>query len=509
MNENASPIYTLSSLTLKARRLGLDTHKEMVAVINGDCILCKSAGFRSEARVNIQNGNPSPVIATLFTANFPNLAHDEIGLSDSAWHKLGVKEGEKLIVTLSEPIDSFAFVRAKLHGKTINETEFSQIIHDMVDGYYSNIQLAAFITACVNLSKEENIGLTKAMSASGRQLKWTSYPIVDKHCVGGLPGNRTSMILVPIIAAFSLIIPKTSSRAITSPAGTADVMNVLTSVNLSVEKMRDVVEQEGGCIVWGGSVELSPVDDVLVQVERALDLDSKSQLIASVLSKKVSAGSTYVLIDMPVGPTAKVRSAEEAAILKKLFAEVGSAVGLNIQVEETDGSQPIGFGIGPALEARDVLAVLRNEQDAPKDLKEKALRLSGEIIDACGQLTEGTGYEKAVHILESGRAYQKFMNICKAQGGFKEPELAAHKFIITSHANGVITNLNNRLISRIAKLAGAPDSPTAGIDLHISLQDNIEKNQPLMTIYSESIGQLHYALHFYHSHQDAVLIEEN
>lgn len=509
MSKETALIFSLSSLTLKARKLGIDTHKHMVAVIRGDCAICKSAGFRSESRVNIQNGNPHPVIATLYIASTPYLADDEIGLSDSAWERLGVKEGDKLIVTLAETIDSFASVRAKLHGKTLNDADFTSVLHDMIEGRYSDIQLAAFITACVDLNKEECISLTKAMSASGRQLKWPNYPIVDKHCVGGLPGNRTTMILVPILAAFGLMIPKTSSRAITSPAGTADVMETLAPVTLPIEKMRQVVEKEGGCIVWGGSVDLSPVDDVLVQIERALDLDSQSQLIASVLSKKVAAGSTYVLIDMPVGPTAKVRYQNEANDLKRLFVDVGYAVGLNVQVIQTDGSQPVGVGIGPALEARDILSVLRNESTAPQDLRDRALFLAGKILESCGGVKENKGFFEAQKILESGQALKKFEAICKAQGGFREPKLAPFNHVISSHERGKIRNIDNRLIARIAKLVGAPDSSKAGIDLHISLNDRIEKGQPLMTIYAESTGQLNYALHYYHSHQDVILIGED
>jgi thymidine phosphorylase len=345
-------LVSISALTLRARQLGIDTRKHFIAIIRGDCDLCRSAGFRSEARVNITHNGIS-ITATLYAVYSPVIDVSEIGLSESAWEKLGVQEGTNLIVTLADSIDSFSSVRAKLYGKTLTQPTLSAIMHDMVEGRYSDIQLAAFITACVNLNKEETISLARSMSETGRQLKWTHYPIVDKHCVGGLPGNRTTMIIVPILAAFGLAIPKTSSRAITSPAGTADTMEVLAPVNLSIDHLQRVVEKEGGCIVWGGSVDLSPVDDVLVQVERSLDLDSKSQLVASVLSKKLAAGSSHVLIDMPIGPTAKVRYLNEAQALSSLFYKVGHALGLNIKIVPTDGTQPIGRGIGPTLEARE------------------------------------------------------------------------------------------------------------------------------------------------------------
>lgn len=504
-SDSSSSLVSISSLTLKARKLNIDTRKHFVAAINSDCALCRSAGFRSEARVNIQNSG-HPIIATLYVTNNPEISPGEIGLSDSAWEKLGVHEGDKLIVTLAETLDSFALVRAKLHGKTLSDVDYKAIMNDMVEGRYSDIQLAAFVTAFVDLDKAETTSLTKAMSESGRQLKWPQYPIVDKHCVGGVPGNRTTMILVPILASFGLTIPKTSSRAITSPSGTADTMEVIAPVDLTIEEMRHVVEKEGGCIIWGGSVDLSPADDVLVQIERALDLDSQSQLIASVLSKKLAAGSTHVLIDIPLGPTAKVRYQNEAEVLMTLFLEVGQAIGLNIQIVETDGAQPIGRGIGPVLEARDVLSVLRNEKDAPQDLRDRSLLLTGKILESCGGIPLGKGILEARKILEDGRALKKFEAICNAQGGFREPTLAPFKQVITSIQKGVILSIDNRLISRIAKLAGAPDSPAAGIDLHVSLKESVEKGQPLFTIYAESPGELNYALHYFHSHQRVILI---
>lgn len=507
MKNKEVPQIPLISLFLKARRLGIDTRTHLVVYMQENCPICRSAGFRSEARIKVNLGEQW-IIATLNVVTSEILRSDEIGFSESAWEKLGPKEGDQVIVSHAEPLDSFGYVRAKLYGKPLTNIGLKNIMKDMMEGQYSDIQLSSFITACVDLTQKETISLTKTMAETGQQLKWNHNHIVDKHCVGGLPGNRTSMLIVPILAAHGLTIPKTSSRAITSPAGTADTMEVLAPVNLSADSLKKVVEKEGGCIVWGGSVYLSPVDDVLVQVERALDLDSTKQLVASVLSKKVAAGSTNVLIDIPIGPTAKVRSEKAANLLSRLFLNVGKAFDLDIHVALTDGRQPVGRGIGPVLEARDVLSVLRTEKEAPQDLRERSLFLAAKVMEYCCGHSAEEALLEAQKILDDGRALRKFEAICEAQGGMRELQFAPLTYVVSANKAGVVANIDNRLIARIAKLAGAPDSPAAGVDLHTPLGTEVEKGQPLFTIYASTNGELDHALYYFGAHQNVIEIGE-
>jgi thymidine phosphorylase len=342
----------------------------------------------------------------------------------------------------------------------------------------------------------ETVSLTQAMVAEGTRLRWPQQRVLDKHCIGGVPGNRTTLIVVPIVAALGLTIPKTSSRAITSPSGTADTMETLAPVALDVASMRKVVEAEGGCIVWGGSVNLSPVDDILIRVERPLDLDSEAQMIASVISKKVAAGSTYALIDIPVGPTAKIRSEAAANTLAAHLVEVGRTLGLDVEVAVTDGTQPVGRGIGPALEARDVLAVLRNEPQAPADLRERALDLAGRILEHAGGAAPGHGAALARAVLDDGRAWRKFQAIALAQGGLREPVVARQCHMIEADAAGTLARIDNRRLARIAKLAGAPRAPGAGVDLLAAVGSRVQAGQPLYAVHAESPGELAYALDY-------------
>ncbi|WP_099372369.1 thymidine phosphorylase [Sphingobacterium sp. 1.A.5] len=298
---------------LKYKHLGIYTQNENVVYMHENCHVCASEGFEALTRIRISTATDS-IVASLNVISSNLLLTDEIGLSDAAAKKLNVSPNETLYVSHLEPIKSLSHVRAKIYNQKLDYLAYNEIITDIVQGNYSNIDLTAFITACAGnrMDLDEITYLTKAMIASGMQLHWNKEIVVDKHCIGGLPGNRTTPLVVAIVTAFGLTMPKTSSRAITSPASTADTMEVFTNVTLSPEKIKEVVHKEGGCIVWGGTAQLSPADDLLIKIEKALDIDSEGQLIASVLSKKAAAGSTHVVIDIPVGETAKMRSTKMA-----------------------------------------------------------------------------------------------------------------------------------------------------------------------------------------------------
>lgn len=485
---------------LRARRVGIDTYQEPVVFLREDSPVCRSEGLESQSRVEVRSARTA-IIATLNTvrrAGSLALDIDEAGFSECAWRLLGSTPGDSVEIAHARPVDSFSLVRAKLYGHAFTPAGLQAVVDDVGKGRYSNIEMAAFIAACADdgLDSDETIALTRAMVATGQRLHWPQAQVMDKHCVGGLPGNRTTLIVVPIIAALGLTIPKTSSRAITSPAGTADTMEMLAPVALDVAAMRRVVEREGGCIAWGGAIGLSPADDILIRVERPLDIDSAPQMVASVISKKAAAGSTHVVIDIPVGPTAKVRSAEAARTLAWHLTETGRALGLEVDVVLTDGRQPVGRGIGPALEARDVLAVLRNAADAPDDLRDHAILLAGRIIELAQRAPTNAGAALAREVVGDGRAWRKFQAIAEAQGGLRSPPVAAERHVVAAIAPGVVTAIDNRRLARIAKLAGAPQSPAAGIDMHVRLGATVDRGQPLFTVHAQSSGELRYALEY-------------
>jgi thymidine phosphorylase len=496
--------------TLRLRRMGIDTYQEPVLYMHRDCPVCHSEGFEAQSRVQLSQGGRT-IVATLNVVHGPFLSPGEAGLSEAAWRLLGAAEGAEVTPRHPAPLESLGHVRAKVYGRRLTDTGLRAIIQDVTAGRYSDLQLAAFVTACAGdrLDLEETISLTHAMAGAGERIDWGAGVVMDKHSVGGLPGNRTTLIVVPIVAACGLRMPKTSSRAITSPAGTADTMETLAPVDLDIASIRRVVERTGGCIAWGGSVRLSPADDVLIRVERPLDLDSQGQLVASILSKKSAAGASHVVIDMPVGPTAKVRSAEAADSLALQLEQVATSMGLQVRVVQTDGLAPVGRGIGPALEARDALAVLRREASAPADLASRALDLAGVALEFGGAAAAGRGRDLARAVLEDGRAWAKFQEICEAQGGLREPPVAAHQSDVAATRSGSVIAIDNRRLARIAKLAGAPKSACAGIDLHVRSGDFVERGQPLYTLHAASPGELAYALDYAQGLAGTVLVMED
>jgi thymidine phosphorylase len=487
----------LQSHQLRAKRLHLESQTEPLVIMHKNCPVCRSEGFRARSRVELKLDDRA-VVATLYQLDDGLVAEDEAGLSEAAWRKLRTDDGDVIEAAHPRALASLSAVRAKLYGRRLSAAQLTAVVADITAERYSDVELSAFIAAYAAqpFGLQETASLTSAMVASGKRLNWHAPVVADKHCVGGLPGNRTSPIVVAIAAAAGLLIPKSSSRAITSPAGTADVMATMTNVELSIEAMQSVVEQHGGCLAWGGSLDLSPADDIIIKVERALDVDCEAQLIASVLSKKIAAGSTHVLLDIPVGPTAKVRSSAEGRTLAKNLVAVGKKLGLAVRPSISDGSQPIGRGVGPALEAHDVLAVLRNKSDAPPDLRAKSLALSAELVNFTQGFSLSEAIKRATGLLESGAALKKFLEICEAQGGFREPSLAPLQADVLAAESGRVSAIDNRLLARAAKLAGAPAAPTAGLKLHVDLGQTVLAGDPLFTLHAEAPGELDYALAF-------------
>jgi thymidine phosphorylase len=487
---------------LALRRVAIDTYHENVVYLNRECATYRAEGFQALSKVEVR-AEGRKILATLNVVDDDNIVGcGELGLSEDAFDQLAVESGHKATVSQAEPPESMGALFRKIDGERLSKDDFTSIVHDIAQHHYSKIELTAFMIATNRggMDREEVFFLADAMVACGRRLDWHSPLVVDKHCIGGIPGNRTSMLVVPIVAAHGMLCPKTSSRAITSPAGTADTMAVLANVELSFDKLSEIVREHHGCLAWGGTANLSPADDVLISVERPLSLDSPAQMVASILSKKISAGSTHLVLDIPIGPTAKVRSMPDAQRLRQLFEYVATRMNLSLDVVITDGRQPIGFGVGPVLEARDVMRVLENDPRAPIDLRQKSLRLAGRLIECNPDIRGGDGFAIARDILDSGRALASMNAIIKAQGArpfnHNQPQLGALTFEVLAVTSGVVIGIDNLHIARIARLAGAPKVECAGVDLMHKLGDVVRAGDVLYRVHAEFHADLDFARQF-------------
>lgn len=490
---NGSPAH------LALRRVLIDTYHENVAYMHRDCEVYRAEGFKALSKVEVQ-ANGRSILASLNVVDDEAIVTcGELGLSKAAFEQMGVEDGHTVSVAQAEPPESIGALHRKLAGERLGREDFRAIVRDIAEHHYSKIELTAFVVATHRdeLDREEVYFLTEAMIEAGRRLDWHEPRVVDKHCIGGIPGNRTSMLVVPIVAAHGMLCPKTSSRAITSPAGTADTMEVLADVDLPIQRLQDIVREHRGCLAWGGTANLSPADDVLISVERPLSLDAPGQMVASILSKKIAAGSTHLVLDIPIGPTAKVRSMPEAQRLRRLFEYVARRMNLSLDVVITDGRQPIGFGIGPVLEARDVIRILENDPRAPMDLRQKALRLAGRLIECDPDVRGGDGFAIARDILDSGRALAKMNDIIQAQGSkafdHHHPELGALTFELRAPAPGVVCGIDNLQLARIARFAGAPKVKGAGVDLLHKLGDQVQAGELLYRVHASFAADLEFA----------------
>ncbi|HTI66306.1 MAG TPA: thymidine phosphorylase family protein [Caulobacteraceae bacterium] len=482
---NPEPARRPGRALLKARPLPINTFRENMVVLARDNLALRPERLSGARKVEIRAGGRT-LLATVVIADAADLvAPDQAGLTQPCFRRLGIAPDDPVEIAPAPPPKSFAAIKAKIGGATLDSVQLAAVVQDLVEHRLSDMEVAAFLVACAGLmTPEETLSLTRAMIAAGARLDWNRPLVVDKHCIGGIPGNRTSLITVPIVAAHGLTIPKTSSRAITSPAGTADVMEMFARVDLAEDQIRPVVDRCGACLVWGGRVNLSPADDVLISVERPLALDTAELMVASILSKKVSAGSTHLLIDLPVGPTAKVRDPQAALRLGKLFQYVADRIGISLDVVVTDGSRPIGRGVGPALEARDVRAVLAGDPAAPADLREKAVRLAGRILEADPALPGGQGEARARELLRSGAALRKLEAIAEAQGPSPvEGGLGPLTYEVLADRSGWVQGVDCRRIAAIARLAGAPTDPGSGIDLIKGVGQAVRAGDPLFRIH--------------------------
>ena len=448
---------------------------------------CERVDIRAHDRVNLRKGEKN-VTATVDTTS-TIVGTGEIGITSDIAPELGVREGDSIEVSLLPAPNSTLFIRRKIMGEKLTKDEIYSIVQDAVKGMLSDVEMAGFLVAQQfhGLTDEEQVWLTKALADTGEVIDFEK-PVYDKHSVGGVPGNKVSLLIVPIVASAGLLIPKTSSRAITSPSGTADTMSVLAPVEFSASELKKLALKTSGAIVWGGSLHLAPADDIFIGVEHPLQIDPEPQMIASIMAKKLAVGADFVVLDLPVGHEAKISSSDEGRRLSFRFIDIGDKLGIKVRCGITYGGQPVGYTIGPALEAREALEAL--EGKGPTSLIEKSTALAGMLLEFGGKAVRGEGQALARQILASGKALEKMSQIIDAQGGdgkvrSTQIQVGQCRAAILAPCDGYITRVSNAAMNQIARAAGAPIEKGAGIMLYGKEGHKVSKGEKVMEIFGE------------------------
>lgn len=476
----------------KIKRLDVDTGSRHLVVIHPDAAF--ELGVVSNDRVKVRGSKKT--VTGLVLVSKKIVAEDEVGLPINVITELEEVVGTEVEIHAAEKPVSVEYIKNKMDGMELSAQQIRQIIKDIVNRNLSDIELAAYISSVYTkgMSIREIKDLTLAMVETGDVIEFDQEPVFDFHSIGGVPGNKVTLLVVPIVAEAGLLIPKTSSRAISSACGTADIFEVLANVTFTIPEIKNIAERVGGTIVWGGGVNIAPADDLIIRAEYPLTIDPYPQLIASILAKKKSCGVHKLVLDIPVGPNAKVESIELAKKYSRDLMLVAEELGMVVECAITYGGQPVGRAIGPLLEAKEALAALEGKSGVPNSVIEKAVCLAGMVLEM-GGVRADTGRDRAAEILSSGRALKKMREIIAAQGG--DPDITSdtiqvgkYSAELISDANGYVVSINNKSIVKIARAAGAPSKKGGGILLEKKMGMKVDRGEVIYTIFSDSRARL-------------------
>jgi putative thymidine phosphorylase len=421
----------------------------------------------------------------------------EVGVDPVLWADFELKSNDLMSLDLLPQPDSLGFIRKKLLRNKLNYAEIKDILQDIVDGKLGDIETTYFAACGFNpgFDEDELYYLVKAMAESGEKIKWPYEKVIDKHSIGGLAGKGITPIIVSIIASKGLVIPNTSTRAITAPAGTTDIMEVFCNMEFNREEIIDLVKKNNACIIWGGGLDLAPADEALIEIEKPLGIELYDKFIVSILAKKVAIGLTHYILDIPYGPDTKVQKPEDVQQIREKFEKLSARFGIKVKVITRQALGPDGRGIGPNLEAIDVLKVLMQKKDRFLPLEDVSLNLAGELLELAEEAPPGKGYEYAHKALKSGEALKTFKKLIHAQGGNSNIEIESIgtgevKYDFIASKAGQVRDIENSVVKSVSHALGTPNIRQSGIFLHKHISEKFEKGDILFTMYTTSDSRL-------------------
>jgi len=460
----------------------------------------REISVRDGDRVEVKNKVTGESVSAFVDTTASLIDQGVIGVYRQTQRKIDVLDGAEVEVRAADRPASLDYIRKKMDGQRLSKEETYAIIRDVVGDVLSPGELTAYIVSTYTnpLDMDEVEYLTRAMVDTGEHLHFPSYPVVDKHSIGGVPGNKITLLVVPIVAAAGLKIPKTSSRAITGAAGTADLMEVLAPVEFTAAEVQQMTERVGAVIVWGGATNIAPADDRFITVEYPFKIDARGQMLASVMAKKFAVGANLVAIDIPVGEHTKVPTVEEGRKMAREFIDLGERLGMRVECALTYGESLVGHTIGPKLEVKEALSVLEGAKE-PNSLIQKSLSIAGILLEMSGKAAPGQGYTTAQEVLSSGKALAKMKEIIKVQGGNSDVTAASivpgeFQFVVNAPTSGYVVELNNKALISLARAAGAPQDQGAGVLVHAKKGTQVRVGEPIFTVYADRKWRLQKAL---------------
>ena len=491
-------------MRLTVRATDIQTY-EPIVVLNGEDALQMGVGTTDRVRIE---GRRSAVCIVTITDN-PDMK-GRIAMPHNLLGRCTVAEGDEVDVSFSPMPESIRSVRKKINGGRLDAEEINSIVWDIFHGNLSEKEILAFVSAfnVKNSDIAEVAFLTRAMAATGHTVDLVTRPVFDFHSLGGVPGNKITPIVVSIVASEGLVIPKMSSRAISSACGTADFIDTFCDVEMDAGSLAKAIGRTGGVFACGNE-DYAPVGSMIINAERPLGIDPRPMMMASIMSKKVAVGTTHLLVDIPLGRTTKTPDLESARDFARDIRELGSILGIHVECAITRADQPLGRAIGPILEARECIEVLEGKECDPA-VVDKACSVAGIILEMAGV---PDGRARALEILRSGQAHEKFLQIVRVQGG--DPELRSEdlrpgRHIRDIHASrsGFVQFIDNRSIVAIAKAAGAPFDEESGIEMFFKVGDRVTEGDTLFRIYAENQSKLDRAVESARSRRPMAVSEE-
>ena len=405
------------------------------------------------------------------------------------------------------PISMLEVIRKKRDGKVLSRAEIEYLVQGYTTGAIPDYQVSAWLMAVMlrGLTREETSALTDSMLRSGDVLDLSDLSArkVDKHSTGGV-GDKTSLILAPLVAAAGLNVPMISGRGLGHTGGTLDKLEAIPgfNVNLSVSEFRSVLKT-CGCAMIGQTPEIAPADRKLYALRDVTGtVESPYLICASIMSKKLAEGIDALVLDVKTGSGAFMKKEEDAVFLAELMVETGERMGKTMVALITDMNQPLGTHIGNSLEVVESLEVLRGQ--GPEDLKQLCLDLAAWMLYLGGAASSvEDGKTISMDLLESGKALEKFRTMIALQGGdvrvMDEPGRlphAKHRVDVGSLKDGTVVAIDCESVGMACvALGGGREKkednvdPAVGIIVHRKIGDRVTAGEPLCTIHHNSAAR--------------------